>query len=266
MPVEAHDLWSLVKGRPQIDPDDLAAAIAEQAGQGSLDYRTRLLIRDSIVALRRFWGDDRLSQWLTASTVKSRIESICREEFEKTGFPSIESRLMEKTDPDDIRSYLTELGQQVHQTVRLNVGGSAALMLTGLLSRRTDDIDVVNEVPEEIRTLHRLLEQLQKRYGLHLAHFQSHFLPQGWEKRLHSVGPLGRLHVYLVDAYDVFLSKLFSPRIKDRDDLRILAPQLDKEKLVRRLEDTTAAFRAEAHLLKRAQDNWEILYGEPLPT
>ena len=48
MRVKSNDLWSLVKGRPQIDPDDLAAALAEQADQDPLDYRTRLLIHDSV--------------------------------------------------------------------------------------------------------------------------------------------------------------------------------------------------------------------------
>jgi len=36
--------------------------------------------------------------------------------------------------------------------------------------------------------------------------------------------PFGQPHVYLVDACDVFLRKLSSARIKDRDDLRMLAP------------------------------------------
>jgi hypothetical protein len=266
MTVKNYDLWTLVKGRPEIDPNDLAAAVAMQADEEPLDYRTRLLIRDSLTALRNYWGKNRLDQWLKGSSARSRMEAICQEKFEETGFPSIERRLMEKTEPSDIRAYLTELGQQVHQTIRLYVGGSVALLLTGLLSRRTDDIDVVNEVPQEIRAQARLLDQLEKRYGLHLAHFQSHYLPQGWEKRVHSIEPLGRLQVYLVDKYDVFLSKLFSARLKDRDDLRMLAPQLDKERLVQALRDTTGSFRAEPNLLKKAQDNWQILFGEDLPS
>jgi hypothetical protein len=105
-----------------------------------------------------------------------------------------------------------------------------------------------------------------QRYRLQLAHFQSHYLPAGWEQRVHSLEPFGRLRVFLVDVYDVFLSKLFSAREKDRDDLRALAPQLEKETVIRRLKDTTAAWQGEAYLLQRAQENWKILYGEPLPS
>src|SRR5438552_3985685 len=83
---------------------------------------------------------------------------------------------------------------------------SAALILQGYLSRATDDIDVVDEVPAEIRSLHALLQDLRKRYGFHLAHFQSHYLPTGWEQRLHSLEPFGNLQIHLVDIYDVFLS------------------------------------------------------------
>ena len=163
-------------------------------------------------------------------------------------------------------SSCAELGSLLTRSVRLNVGGSVALILPGLISRKTEDIDVVDEVPAEVRTLHGQLAGLRNRYGLALAHFQSHYLPAGWEQRVHSIAPFGHLQVSLVDVYDVFLSKLFSQREKDRDDLRMLAPQLDKEILVRRLRDTTAALRAEDRLREGAEKNWFILYGEELPS
>jgi hypothetical protein len=56
MAVRARDLWELVWGKPQIDPADLAAAVEEQAREEGLDYRTRLLIRDSVEALKGYWG------------------------------------------------------------------------------------------------------------------------------------------------------------------------------------------------------------------
>jgi len=132
-------------------------------------------------------------------------------------------------------------------------------------TRRTEDIGIVNEVPSELRSQHQLLALLAARYGLELTHFQSHDLPQGWPQRLHSLEPFGHLQVSLVDAYDVFLSKLFSARIKDRDDLRMLAPQLDKATIMRRLCDTTHDLLATPDLREKAEQNWYILYGEPLP-
>ena len=64
--------------------------------------------------------------------------------------------------------------------------------MTNLLERRTDDIDVEDEVPSEIRSRHDLLDQLAKSYGLRLTHFQSHYLPEGWQSRLHLLGVFGR--------------------------------------------------------------------------
>jgi hypothetical protein len=260
------DLWSLVQGRPEVDPSDLAEAVEAQARREPLDYRTRLLIRDSVEALRTYWGEQRLEAWLAARPSGRRIKGICGESFEHPGFPSLRDRIVEKTDPETVRQYLRELGSQLHRPAPMQVGGSIALILPELLSRHTEDVDVVDEVPAELLSQHQLLANLRQRYGLGLTHFQSHFLPTGWEQRLHSLPPFGRLHVFLVDGYDVFLSKLFSHREKDLDDLRAVAPLLDKEALVRNFRETTAPLRAEARLLQAAEKNWYILYGEPLPS
>jgi hypothetical protein len=266
MPVLGKDLWSLTTGRPQVDPHDLAEALALQIEQGTLDYRTRLLIRDSIVALRRYWGEERLEAWLANCPVRQEIEAICREVFERPGFPSLVRRLMDKTDPEDIKQFLREVGVRLPRLVAAYVGGSAALILRGHLSRKTDDIDVVDEVPAEVRSQHQLLAQLHQRYGLSLTHFQSHYLPSGWVQRVHSQAPFGKLQVSLVDVYDVFLSKLSSARTKDLDDLRMVAPQLDKDTLVHKLKETTQSLLASAKERRQAEQNWYILYGESLPS
>jgi hypothetical protein len=265
MAVHANDLWSLVLDRQYVDPGELADAVRAQAEVPALDFRTRLLIRDSVEALRTYWGEGRLNEWLKRCPNRGRIEAIRREELGKPGFPFLREQVMEPTRAATLREFFEELGQQLHRPVRIAVGGSGALILTDYLSRRTQDIDVVDELPPEIRSLHKVLDQLTQRYRLQIAHFQSHYLPSGWEQRLHSLEPFGRLQVFLVDVHDVLLSKLFSGREKDRDDLRALAPQLDKETITRRLKATTAAWQKEPALLKHAQDNWHILYGESLP-
>jgi hypothetical protein len=266
MIAQTKDLWTLVHYGPQIDPDDLAGAIEEQVRGEALDYRTRLLIRDSVVALTKYWGEDRFQEWLARCPVRDRISTICQEEFERPGFPSLGRRLMEKTDPEQIRQYLRDLGTRLRRGVRLDVGGSVALIMPGYLSRATDDIDVVDEIPAEIRTEHALLHELESRYGLSLAHFQRHYLPMGWEQRLHFLDSFGELQVYLLDAADVFLSKLFSIRTKDLDDLRVLARQLEKDILIRRLQQNCSSMLAAPDLLQRAEHNWYVLYGEALPT
>lgn len=173
---------------------------------------------------------------------------------------------MEKTDPEQIRQYLRDLGVKVKRPLRMEVGGSVALIMPGYLSRATDDIDAVDEVPAELRGEHALLHELEDRYGLSLTHFQRHYLPMGWEQRLHFLDSFGQLQVYLVDAADVLLSKLFSVRSKDLDDLRVVAPQLDKDSLACRLKQTCSSMIAAPDLRQCAERNWYILYGEALPT
>jgi hypothetical protein len=259
-------LWNLVWGTPQVDPGDLAFAIAEEAGNESSDFRTRLLIQDGLKALEEHWGTGRFEQWLEKCSGRRILEEILSEDLGEPGFPSLKERLMEKTDPEVVRQLFRELGTHLHRAIRLSVGGSIALILPGQLARATEDIDVVDEVPGEIRSQHKLLDDLRIRFGLQLTHFQSHYLPSGWEKRVHGLEPFGQLQVYLVDPIDVFLSKLFSKRTKDLDDLRALAPQLDKPTIVQRLRETTAALRADDSLRQCGEKNWYIVYGEPLPS
>src|SRR5437879_2001514 len=117
MVAQTKDLWDLVKYRPHIDPDDLADAIQEQIRDESLDYRTRLLIRDSVEALQKYWGSDRFQMWLAHCPARDRIGSICQEQFERPGFPSRERRLMEKTDTEQICQFIRELGVKMRRTV-----------------------------------------------------------------------------------------------------------------------------------------------------
>lgn len=260
------DLWTLIRKRPQIDPGDLADAVREQSREERPDYRTRLLIRDSMDALKEYWGTARLESWLARCNEADRIRHICRESFEEVGFPSLRRRLMDKTTPDEIREFLEDLGRRLRGTHCIYVAGSVAVILPGYLVRHTDDIDVVGEVPREVRDDHALVQSLQDRYGLHLGHVQPHYYPKGWQDRAHSQAPFGRLQVFLLDVYDVFLSKLFSVRDKDLDDLRVLKPQIEKDVLVHKFKNYCGDFLAAPREKEIATDNWKILYGEDLPS
>jgi len=262
MPIEAKDLWSLALDYLQVDPDDLVQAIADQVRRGDLEYRTH----DSLEVLQLHWGPERLQRWLLQCPHREQIKAIWTAHYDEVGFPSLRRRVVETTRPEQVKQFFRELAQHVQHPVRLAVGGAVALILPGLLSRRTEDIAVVNEVPSELCSQHQLLAMLAVRYGLELPHFQSHYLPKGWQQRLHSQEPFGQLHVYLVDAYDVFLRKLLSTRIKGRDDLRMLVPQLDKRTIIRRLHDTTQDLLATPDLREKAAQNWYVIYGESLPS
>lgn len=265
MTVAPPDLWSLTPGGRQIDPVALTNAIERQVESGDLDFRTRLLIRDSLNALSGYWGPERVGGWLERCRVGEQVRTIWDEPLGEPGFPSLSGRVMEPTRAESVIEFLEELGGRLRTPARVYIGGSVALIVPRLLVRSTDDIDVVDELPPSLRQAHQLLDELASRYGLRLAHFQSHYLPSDWHSRVHSLGKFGELETYLVDPYDVCISKLFSSRTKDLDDLRHLKHQLDKPTLTRRLLNDAGALRAEEKLRKAAELNWRILFGEPLP-
>jgi hypothetical protein len=267
MVVRAKDLWGLVRNHQWVDAEKLRTAVEDQVVRQDLDYRSRLLIRDGVAALRHHWGDEYVERWLKESPVGERIAVICRGPWEcDRGFSSLRERVVDALTPEKIQQYFRELSGYVRRPLRLVVGGSAALVFPGYLSRWTGDIDVVDEVPKELREQPAVLENLKARYGLDLAHFQQHYLPMRWQDRLHYLDTFGELTVYLVDVYDVLLSKLFSIRTKDLDDLRALKPHVEKETLARRLHDTCGSMLVAESLRQRAEQNWYILYGESLPT
>lgn len=259
------ELWHLVWEKPEVDPALLSQAIERELDSDSLDFRTRLLIRDSTEALERYWGPIRLQEWLNSSPVGAKIEAIRCEDLGEPGFPLLKEQLMDRTDPETVREFLRELGSCINEPVTLEVGGSIALILTGYLSRATTDIDVVDEIPPTIRLQHKLLEELKKRYHLMLTHFRSHYLPSGWKSRLQFLGEFGSLKVAVVDVYDIFLGKLFSNKTKDLDDLRVSKPRMDKDHLTKQFLSTTDASLKESSLRQAAERNWYILFGDSLP-
>jgi hypothetical protein len=265
MSIAPNDLWTLTFGRSQIDPEQLATAVEREVAGREMDYRTRLLIRDSMDALSNYWGSTRFDSWLTSSPAKGALEEIRRFSFDEPGFPSLSRRIMEPVRPEVVRQYLRDIGQRVTHSTRIHIGGSIALILTGVLSRSTEDIDVVDELPREIREQYDLLDRLTDEYGLRLTHFQSHYLPSGWADRVTSLGRFGRLDVFLIDPLDIFVGKLFGARTKDLSDLRALLPQLDKAKIAERLQSSGGALLQEAKLAEDARKNWYVLFGEALP-
>jgi hypothetical protein len=251
-------------GRP-IDSSELAAAVEEQSTEESPDFRTRLLIRDSLNALLEFWGREKFTSWLSRSAAQERLDAIRSSDLGPPGFSTLVHRVMDTTRPQLFLQFFRDLGSRVRAPMKLDVGGSTSLILAGALSRHTEDIAVVDEVPSPLRVQHELLDELARSYGLTLAHFQSHYLPTGWQTRMRSLGRFGEIDVFLVDVYDVLLSKLFSTRRKDLDDLRAAMPRLDKQTLESRLQQHAGALLGEPQLAENAKRNWYIVYGEPLP-
>src|SRR5947207_13558526 len=65
------DPWQLVWGQPYIDCDTLAAAIEQDLKRAPApDFRTRLLVRDAIRAIRSYWGPQKFANWLLKSSIQ----------------------------------------------------------------------------------------------------------------------------------------------------------------------------------------------------
>lgn len=257
--------WELVWGQPYIDSESLAAAIERDLQQNSdPDFRSRLLVRDAVQALQSYWGKKRFRRWLGACPVGDRIGTILKEDLGKPGFHRIRSRLVAALGKEQVEQVLDLLGQRIYDRVEVYIAGSVPTLLQGLTYRPTDDIDFVNEVPAEIRNQRAVLNRIEAKYGLTLGHVQSHYLPANWMNRRKFLGDFGGIRAYLVDVYDVFVSKLASKQEKHQDDLRVMAPKLDKEKMKQRLLTDGKAFLENSFDRPTIEANWQFIYREPL--
>jgi hypothetical protein len=262
-------LWNLL-ARPTIDPATLARTIETVLGEPNLDWRTLQLVKEGWVALEETIEPGLLNDYLVertpiqiAEAMRARIDDA-RNSHCDIKFPSLKGRLMPHLSPMTIRQFLRELGSAIAHPATITVGGAASLVLRGLLSRATEDVHVVDEVPAEIRDEHAILQELSARYGLHMTHFQNHYLPKDWESRTTDFGAFGKIHVRLVDALDIIAGKVCSARPKDLDDFRVLSLNLNKEELRHRVLKGSSSLISSDQIRRQAITNWYVVYGDEL--
>ncbi len=259
------DPWRLVWGQPYIDSRTLAAAIEQDLQlTADPDFRTRLLVRDSAVALRSYWGPGRFSQWLSASPVGLQIREILSENLGEPGYSTIRRRLVDRIDSTQLSQIFDLLGRDIRERVEIHIAGSVPTLIKGLTARPTDDIDLVKKVPAEIRRQRAVLREIATEFGLKLGHVQSHYLPACWQDRRRWLGDFGGLRVYVLDEYDIFVSKLSSKQKKHQLDLRVLALKLDKDLARHRLLADGRVFLDDPTLRPQIEENWRFIFQEPL--
>ncbi len=264
-PQQTQDPWELVWGQPYIDSRALATAIESDLERNpDPDFRTRLLVRDAARAIKSFWGPRRFARWLEESPVGETIGALLKENLGKVGFHFIRRRLVANVTREQIEQILELLGHPIHERVEINIAGSIPTLLEGLTFRPTDDIDFVNEVPKEIRKQKAAVDQIKTKYGLLLGHVQSHYLPANWMSRRQYLGDFGGIRAYLVDPSDIFVSKLSSKQEKHKDDLRVMAPKLDRDKVKQRLLVDGQAFLDDPKDTAAIEENWRFIYRELL--
>jgi hypothetical protein len=255
-------LWDLVSRPGGVDARALLHTVADASRESDDDPRTRLLMRDASRILQKHFGD-----WLVRRHVVG-LDSVCAyNDGDDRGFPTLEARVVDATNPDRVLQMFTELGKRIRGSATLIVGGSLPLILNHLIVRKTDDADIVDEVPAVVREQHDLLAELAADFGLRLSHFQSHYLPEGWRDRLQSLGRFGQLDVMLIDPIDVLVGKLFTRRDKDFRDIRVAFSLVDRQTFTERVRRSTSKLREEPAMLAAAVERWGFLTGEDdLPT
>ena len=132
--------WQLVNRGGDVSATDLLRAVAEPATGMSNDVRTRLLVRDAARALAKVWGEPVLRRRLLLLGAPPDLLDRVNGQDDEIGFPSLEHRTMETTNPDDVLSMLREPGRAIHQPVRLSIGGSIALIMDSLIVHATEDM------------------------------------------------------------------------------------------------------------------------------
>ena len=171
---------------------------------------------------------------------------------------------MASIDGSEIRQIFDLLGRRIQGPIEVYIAGSIPTLIKGLTARPTIDIDFVDEVPAEIRSQRAVLRRIENDFGLTLGHVQSHFLPIRWQDRRQWLGDFGGLRVYVVDEYDIFVSKLSSKKKKHQDDLRVLALKLDKIIAKHRLFTDGRPFLDDPKLKPQIEENWQFIFQEPL--
>ena len=264
----ADALWNLL-ANPTIDPVMLARAIETVLQVPDLDWRTLQLAKEGWDALEHSLGTPSLNSFLLEARAIQITKTIQRRTSEDLNhqrdvkFPSLKERLTPHLTSITVRQFLRELGTAIASPATITIGGAASLVVRVLLSRATEDVDVVDEIPLEIRAERQVLHDLSARYGLRLTHFQSH-LPRDWESRTIDFGTFGKIQVRLVDTVDIIAGKVFSGRPKDLDDFRLFSLELDKETLKQRVLQASSTLIACDHDRQQAIKNWYVVYGENL--
>ena len=261
------DPWRLLWGQPYIDCRTLASAVEHDLKRDTQpDFRTRLLVRDAAVAIRSYWGTRKFHNESGSRPVspdraaRIRASDLSNEDLGKTGFPAIRRRLVDTIDLTRVSRIFDLLGRAAHGPVEVHIAGSIPTLIKGLTVRPTGDIDIVDEVPEEVRRQRTALRKIETDFGLKLGHVQSHYLRAHWQNRRHWLGDFGGLRVYVVDEYDIFVSKVSSKQEKHQSDLGVLALKLGKQIARHRLLTDGRAFVDGPKQRPQIEENWRFIF------
>lgn len=260
--------WTWVQLRGAIDAEDFFRGVIDLWRDEPDCPRSVSLCGHAVDFFRERWGARRLRRLLARrGAVAMLYDPTLPEAKAETPFYCLEERIVDAFDPDTLFDLLRDLGRRLNAPAEIVIGGVLALMVDDIVVRDTADVDIVDELPAAVRAQPGLVDQLAQRYALRLTHFQSHYLPDGWRSRVHSLGKYDQLVAFRVDPLDVLLGKLFSTRNKDFVDLRTAWKKIDLDAFRRRLQTSARPYYKVERALAAGKHNWYVLTGEEqLPT
>jgi hypothetical protein len=141
--------------------------------------------------------------------------------------------------PSPWKEFLQELDDRLTQPVALHCIGGFAVVAYGL-PRSTNDLDyfkiLSNQVDAEIQGIGGEGTPLARKYKVHLQHVAIASVPDGYEDRLTELFPerFKKLRLFILDPYDLVLSKLTRNEEHDRQDVAYLAKTQKLDPLILR--------------------------------
>ncbi len=133
--------------------------------------------------------------------------------------------------PEPWQSFLTDLDKAAAGPLELRCIGGFAVSLYYGLARPTGDIDVVDVLPNDkkswLATTAGEDSPLHRRHRVHVQIVAVATVPYNYEDRLRQVtGRFKRLRLFVLDPYDLALSKVTRNLDVDFDDVKYLAQAL----------------------------------------
>jgi hypothetical protein len=137
--------------------------------------------------------------------------------------------------PEPWAGFLRELDGLLDEPVEFHcIGGFAAVMAYGL-PRSTNDLDYFSLTPcNRIGDIQRLAGEgsaLARRHKVYVHHAGVTCVPESYDERLTELypGQFKNIRLYVLDPYDLVLSKISRNAARDREDVEYLAQTLHLE-------------------------------------
>jgi uncharacterized nucleotidyltransferase DUF6036 len=131
------------------------------------------------------------------------------------------------------REFLEELDSLLDETIELHcIGGFAVVSAYGL-TRSTNDLDYVTLVPfNRVAALQELAGEgspLARKHKVHIQHVGVATVPENYQERMRELyaGHFKNMRLFILDPYDLVLSKLSRNADRDREDTAYLAKTLN---------------------------------------